>query len=99
MGGCEYLPSIQQVGLKVAIRLFGKHKTIEEVINSLKNNKAYKDRVPEKYLEALRRVEALFFYQTVYDTRSGHLTSLEKIPEGLTIEEEFLGDRKILEKD
>ena len=32
MGGCEYLPSIQQVGLKVALRLFAKHNTLENVI-------------------------------------------------------------------
>lgn len=98
MGGCEYLPSIQQVGLKVAVRLFGKHKTIEEVIASLKSNKAFKDRVPEQYFEALKRVEALFFYQTVFDRRSGKLTSLQPIPEEFKIEAEFLGDRSPLEE-
>lgn len=83
MGGCDYLPSIQQVGLKVAIRLFGKHKDIEGVINHLQTNKVYKDRVPEKYLDALKRVQALFFYQTVYDSRTHELTSLEVVPEDL----------------
>lgn len=62
MGGCDYLPSIQQVGLKVAIRLFGKHKDIDGVILHLQTNKSFKDRVPEKYLEALKKVQALFFY-------------------------------------
>jgi len=76
MGGCDYLPSIQQVGLKVAIRLFSKHKDIEGVIHHLQSNKAFKERVPAKYLEALRKVEALFFYQTVYDSRKHELVSL-----------------------
>jgi hypothetical protein len=44
------------VGLKVAVRLLAKHKTMEGVMASLKANKAYKDRVPDQYLEALKRV-------------------------------------------
>ena len=98
MGGCEYLPSIQQVGLKVAIRLFAKHKTLEAVITSLKSNKAFKDRVPDLYLEAVQRVEALFFYQTVYDPASEALLALEEIPAGVleTIEAEFLGGHAAL---
>jgi hypothetical protein len=50
------------VGLKVALRLFQKHKSIEEVILSLQKNKAFKDRVPDSYLEAVKRVQALFFF-------------------------------------
>ena len=81
MGGCEYLPSIQQVGLKVALRLFSKHATADAVVESLMNNKIFKDRVPENYLDALKRVQSLFFYQTVYDPRANALTSLGQIPE------------------
>lgn len=33
-----------------------------------------KDKVPENYLEALRKVQNLFFYQTVYDPREKRLT-------------------------
>lgn len=99
MGGCEYLPSIQQVGLKVAIRLFAKHKTLEAVLASLKSNKAFKDRIPDLYLEAVKRVEALFFYQTVYDPVSEALLALEEIPAGVldTIEAEFLGGHAALD--
>lgn len=57
MAGCEYLPSIQQVGLKVAIKHFQKHDgDVDEVIKSLQSNKAFKDRVPEGYLLALKKV-------------------------------------------
>jgi len=101
MGGCEYLPSIQQVGLKVALRLFHKHKSVEEVVASLQKNKAFKERVPENYLEAVKRVQALFFFQTVYDSRTCELTSLEPIPDQVAkeIEPEFLGDRTVFAKD
>lgn len=78
---------------------FDKHGTFEKVIEGLKNNKIFKDRVPENYLEAVNRVKALFFYQTVYDSRSRSLTSLEPIPENVAndIESEFLGDRSVIE--
>jgi exonuclease-1 len=101
MGGCEYLPSIQQVGLKVALRLFHKHKALDEVVGSLQKNKAFKDRVPENYLEAVKRVQALFFYQTVFDTRTGELTSLEPMPEQILrdLDPEFLGDRSVIGSD
>ena len=46
----------------MALRLLSKHNTIEKVIESLETNKLYKDRVPENYLAALKRVQALFFY-------------------------------------
>ena len=57
MGGCEYLPSIQQVGLKVAVKQFMKHGgNIEKVLEIMKTNKTYKDRIPEDYLPALKKV-------------------------------------------
>jgi hypothetical protein len=58
-----------------------------------------KDKVPENYKEALMRVQHLFFYQTVYDPRTKKLTSLEKIPNELEVDLEFLGsyiDEKVL---
>ena len=85
----------------MALRLLSKHNTIEKVIESLETNKLYKDRVPENYLAALKRVQALFFYQTVYDTRICKLASLEELPELLAkdIEPSFLGDRTVIESN
>lgn len=75
MGGCEYLPSIQQVGLKVAVKMFIKNGgDVEKVIASLKSSKTFKERVPEDYLAALKKVQQLFFFQTVYDPRIERLT-------------------------
>jgi hypothetical protein len=49
MGGCEYLDSIDRVGLKVVLRNLKKAGSCEKVIDSLRNNKAFKDKVPEDY--------------------------------------------------
>lgn len=57
--------------------------------------------MPENYLAALKRVQALFFYQTVYDTRICRLANLEELPEVLAkdIEPSFLGDRTVIESN
>jgi len=51
MAGCEYLPSIPGIGLKVAIKHMEKYKSIDKIIEFLKSKKA--DKVPENYIEAL----------------------------------------------
>lgn len=92
MGGCEYLPSIQQVGLKVALKHFMKNGgDVDKVLAAMKGNKTFKERVPEDYLDALKKVQSLFFYQTVYDPRIQKLASLEPMPENLVIDMEFMG--------
>jgi len=53
MGGCEYIESIDRVGLKVVCKNFIKAKSCEQVITDLSNNKAFKDRVPNHYFESL----------------------------------------------
>jgi len=39
MAGCEYLPNIERVGLKVALKYFEKHKSFAEVMKFLRKNK------------------------------------------------------------
>ena len=60
MAGCEYLPNIERVGLKVALKHFAKHKTFEAVMKFLRGNKAMKDRIPEGYEDKARQVVELF---------------------------------------
>jgi len=43
---------------------------IDKVIENMKKNKTFKDRIPDEYLPALKKVQQLFFYQTVYDPRT-----------------------------
>ena len=49
MGGNEYGPKIERVGLKVAIKNFGLHKNFEGVLKALRESKTHKDRVPTDY--------------------------------------------------
>ena len=67
MAGCEYMESIQRVGLKVVCKLFKKTGSIEGVITDLQNNKIFKDRVPDGYLEQIEKTATIFLFQTVYD--------------------------------
>ena len=50
MAGCEYIESIERVGLKRVLNDYKKAKSCEQVIIDLKANKAFKDRVPENYI-------------------------------------------------
>jgi hypothetical protein len=50
------------VGLKVAVKHFQKHNTVDKVLEAMMSNKTFKDRIPEHYLEALKKVQQLFFY-------------------------------------
>jgi len=54
MAGCEYLPNIERVGLKMTLKHFEKHKSFAGVMKFLRENKATKDRVPEGYEEKAR---------------------------------------------
>ena len=57
MAGSEYMPSIKGVGLKVAIKYFKKHGTLENVIKELKKNKTFENKIPEDYLERFMQVQ------------------------------------------
>jgi 5'-3' exonuclease len=50
MAGCEYLPNIERVGLKVALKHFSREKSFEKVIEYLKKQKTYLDRIPAVYI-------------------------------------------------
>ena len=69
MGGCEYIKSIDRVGLKVVLKNHQKAKSCEQVVKDLKANKAFKDRVPDQYWEQVQKVKTIFKFQTVYDPR------------------------------
>lgn len=70
MAGCEYLDNIERVGLKVAIKNFGKEKDFKGVMTFLRNHKIHKDRVPSDYEDKAKLCYDLFNYQTVYDPRT-----------------------------
>ena len=62
-------------------------------------NKSFKDRIPDNYLQALKKVQLLFFYQTVYDPRTESLVSLEPFPtDQVDNDLDFLGPHMPLDK-
>lgn len=64
LSGCDYLASINNMGLKTAYRMIRKHKTIEKVIRILQFDG--KHRVPNSYLEDFYQAELTFLHQRVF---------------------------------
>ncbi|CCL98226.1 uncharacterized protein FIBRA_00220 [Fibroporia radiculosa] len=86
LSGCDYLPSIQGIGLKTAHSLLRKYKTVENVIRAL--NLEGKKKVPSNYLQAFRKAEKVFLYQRVYDPTQEMLVYLSDPPAGELWDEE-----------
>lgn len=86
LSGCDYLPSIQGIGLKTAWSLLKKHKTTENVVRALRME-GKKD-VPKGYLEAFQLAERVFLHQRVYSLTQEMLVNLTEVPPGEELDEE-----------
>ena len=64
LSGCDYLASINRMGLKSAYRIVRKHKKIEKILRMLSFDGQY--HVPPGYLEAFRKAELTFLHQRVF---------------------------------
>ena len=64
LSGCDYLASINGMGLKNAYRFVRKYKTIDKVIRMLQFDGKYY--VPAGYLEAFYKAELTFLHQRVF---------------------------------
>ena len=69
MAGCEYIKSIDRVGLKVVLKHLGKVSTCQEVITELRKSKATGPKVPSDYESQMNKIKTIFEFQTVYDPR------------------------------
>ncbi|KAH7886997.1 exodeoxyribonuclease 1 [Phlebopus sp. FC_14] len=78
LSGCDYLASIPGVGLKTAWSLLRKHRTVDQVIRTLRLEG--KKSVPQGYLEAYRLAEKVFLHQRVYCPLDEKLVHLSEIP-------------------
>jgi exonuclease 1 len=79
LSGCDYLASVQGVGLKTAAALLRKHRTLEGAIRALQFEGRYS--VPRGYTEAAKRAERVFLYQRVYDPVQNKLIHLTPLPD------------------
>jgi exonuclease 1 len=71
LSGCDYLASINNMGLKTAHRMVRKHKIIEKVIRMLQFDGKF--HVPKGYLESFYQAELTFLHQRVYCPRAQSL--------------------------
>ncbi|CAG8521581.1 7569_t:CDS:2, partial [Funneliformis caledonium] len=83
LAGCDYLPSITGIGLRSAHKYLKKYKTVEKVIQYLKNNNKIK--VPPNYENDFKKAELAFLYQRVFDIETERLITLNPIPKDLNI--------------
>ncbi|KAI4199486.1 MAG: hypothetical protein LQ350_004551 [Teloschistes chrysophthalmus] len=90
LSGCDYLASINKMGLKTAYRLVRKHKTIEKILRMLQFDGQY--HVPAGYLEAFQRAELTFLHQRVFCPIANEVIMATKLPVGSNAESfDFLG--------
>ncbi|KAI0895246.1 putative exonuclease [Annulohypoxylon nitens] len=71
LSGCDYLSSINNLGLKTAHRMMRKHKNPERVVRMLEFDGKY--RVPSGYLDMFRQAEQTFLYQWVFCPKANKL--------------------------
>ncbi|KAL4079493.1 PIN domain-like protein [Scleroderma citrinum] len=74
LSGCDYLPSIPGIGLKTAWSLLRKHRSVEQVLRTLRLDG--KKSVPKGYLDAFQLAEKVFLYQRVYCPLEERLVTL-----------------------
>lgn len=64
LSGCDYLASINNMGLKTAYRFIRKHKTIEKVLKMIQFEGKF--HVPKNYLVDFYKAEWTFLHQRVF---------------------------------
>ncbi|KAL8704071.1 MAG: hypothetical protein Q9201_002770 [Fulgogasparrea decipioides] len=90
LSGCDYLASINKMGLKTAYRLVRKYKTIEKILRMLQFDGQYL--VPAGYLEAFQRAELTFLHQRVFCPTANDIIMMNQLPAGFSTENlAFLG--------
>lgn len=83
LSGCDYLESIQGVGVTTAHKLLSRERTVENVVAHLQCRK----QVPPNYLEDFFRARKTFLHQIVYDPIQRKRRHLQDTEEQL----DFLG--------
>ncbi|KAI4158258.1 MAG: hypothetical protein LQ342_007633 [Letrouitia transgressa] len=90
LSGCDYLASINKLGLKTAYRLVRKYKTIEKILRMLSFDGQY--RVPPGYAEAFERAELTFLYQRVFCPLASEVVGMQNLSQDLKCKDlNFMG--------
>ncbi|KAL9114726.1 MAG: hypothetical protein Q9227_001404 [Pyrenula ochraceoflavens] len=91
LSGCDYLPSINKVGLKTAYRYVRKYKNVEKILRMFSFDGQFC--VPPDYLEKFKRAEIAFKHHRVFCPVAKKLVFLNDLSAGMTDADlSFLGE-------
>ena len=91
LSGCDYLASINRMGLKSAYRFVRKYKTIEKILQMLAFDGQYY--IPAGYLERFYKAELTFLHQRVFCPINNKVVLMTELEKGAHPEDfSFIGD-------
>ena len=79
LSGCDFVESLQSVGVKTAARLMAKHRSADRVVRSLR---LAGKTVPADYEARVARAVATYRHQRVWCEKEGRVVHLTPLPEG-----------------
>jgi exonuclease-1 len=77
LSGCDYLPSIGNMGLKTAYRMLRKHKNVERLVKAAQFDGKFK--VPAGYIDSFYQAERTFLHQWVFCPVSKRVVNLTTV--------------------
>ncbi len=91
LSGCDYLASINRMGLKSAYRYVRKYQTIEKILQMLAFDGQY--HIPTGYLEKFYKAELTFLHQRVFCPLKDDVVMMTDLPNEAQPEDfSFIGD-------
>ncbi|KAJ3692385.1 hypothetical protein LUZ60_012735 [Juncus effusus] len=81
LAGCDFLPSIQGLGIKRAYTFVSNYKNLDHILSVLKQNKKYN--VPENYEDSFKKALAIFNHARVYNLESKSIKPLKPLNDEL----------------
>ena len=85
LSGCDYLPSINGIGLRTAHGFVKKHKEIAKIVRVMALTG--KHAIPSDYLAKFDDAERSFLYHRVFCPTAGKLVHLNTVPPDLKVED------------
>ncbi|CUG06451.1 Hypothetical protein, putative [Bodo saltans] len=91
MSGCDYLPSLPNVGIKTAFKLIGTAKSIPLLMEALRTQHGFSQRELAPYEEALHKAFYCFAHHLVYDPVRKQVVPFRPFPIAVSHQEELIG--------
>ena len=89
VAGCDYVKSVCGVGIKKAYEVVSKCRTVEKVVQQLKQDSKLRSKIPKNYEEKLREALMTFKHQRVFDITRNKLVHLNPLPQEILAELEL----------